>query len=304
MNYITTNQDNSHKLPVFVVIVSWNVKNHLNKCLLSLKKAGVFNNQIVVVDNNSKDGTTDFIEKKYLNINLIKNDKNKGFAAAVNQGMKRAKDLRVLILNPDCEVYPNSISKCLEIMNHDNRIGIIGCQLLNTDGTIQPSVRSFPKMIDQWLIMLKLHRIFSKSRYLKRYFLSDFNYHKDQDVDQIKGAFFMISDKLIKSIGKFDEKYYLWFEEVDYCYRAKQAGFIIRFTAQAQVTHHSGESFRKVWSLSKQVFFTRSLIIYFKKHSLKSVAYFLMINRPISLFISALITPLSWFKIKAPSKYE
>lgn len=282
-----------------VIIVSWNVKAHLIQCLDSLIDHSN-GSKITVVDNASTDGSAALIRDQYPSVQLIVNDTNRGFAAAVNQGISRTTDGDILLLNPDCIIKPNAIEYCLDKITNDHNFGIIGCRLRNSDGSIQGSVRRFPKASDQILILLKLHRIFPNLKPLRRYFMTDFDYYSAQKVDQVKGAFFMISRDLINKIGLFDERFWIWFEEVDYCRRAKLAGFSVFFTPAVEVIHASGESFQYIQSIRRQRYFSASLIKYFSKYHPGWPTRLVRLFVPVGYFIALMAMPLFIFKKKYP----
>ncbi|MEK7167612.1 MAG: glycosyltransferase family 2 protein [Patescibacteria group bacterium] len=241
-----------------IIIVSWNVKGLLKKCLESIKE----DFEIIVVDNNSKDGTKEMVEKDFPEAKLIKNKKNLGFAKANNQGIQEAKGDCILFLNPDTEILDGTLEKCLKEM--DTGIGILGCKILNPDLTIQPSVRRFPTFLNILLILSKLPKFFH-FKSLDHYLAKDFNYDKSQEVDQVMGAFMMVKKEVLDKVGMFDERFFLWFEEVDFCRRAKRNGFKIYYLAEAEIIHYGGQSFGQEMKLKNQWRFFLSALKYFLK---------------------------------------
>ncbi|MBI1961587.1 MAG: glycosyltransferase family 2 protein [Parcubacteria group bacterium] len=328
-------------MDISVIIVSWNVKGLLEKCLESIFKhtqkentpaIGVFSvavdqfgkplflpdeinvtiahnalpvnsqsveNQkqplqfeIIVVDNASSDGTVEMLEENFdvipaafsprenregiqesnainpgsrvkrgMTIKLIRNSKNLGFAAANNQGIGEARGKYILLLNPDTEFTENSLKKVFDRMESDPSIGVLGCKLLNPNGSLQPSVRRFPRVRDIKVIFFKLYKLFPSL--LDRYLAKDFNYSREQEVDQVMGAFFCIRRSVIDQIGLLDDKYFIWFEEVDFCRRAKAVGFKVVYWPGTSIIHHAGQSFGQAPSVKKQWWFFRSAWRYF-----------------------------------------
>lgn len=253
-----------------IIIVSWNVSELLKKCLESIYKytRGV-SFEIFVIDNGSADSTVEMIQKAkpfYSRLSLINNKKNKGFAAANNQGIRQAQGDYILLLNPDTELREDSLTKMAEFMKSNPRCGIAGCSLLNSDGSHQDSVRKFPGFLDQALILLKLHHILPNLPPMRRYLCQNFDYDRQQQVDQVMGAFFMIRRKVIDKIGLLDEKFFIWFEEVDFCLRAKQAGWEVIYTPLTSATHHFGQSFKQMMTVDKQKIWNKSVKYYFLKH--------------------------------------
>jgi len=250
-----------------IIIVSWNVSNLLKKCINSIyKRTQGISFEVFVIDNASADNTVQIIRKNFSQVKLIINQENKGFAGANNQGIKGAEGDYVLLLNPDTELKEDSFTKMVKFMKDNPKCGIAGCHLLNPDGSHQDSVRRFPKFLDQALILLKLHHIFPQFAPFQHYLCKDFDYKQEQQVDQVMGAFFMIRRKVIEQIGLLDEKFFIWFEEVDYCQRAKAAGWQVIYTPLTSIIHHFGQSFKQVMTIKKQKIWNRSLRYYFFKH--------------------------------------
>ncbi|MCX6785585.1 MAG: glycosyltransferase family 2 protein [Candidatus Komeilibacteria bacterium] len=263
-----------------IIIVSWRVKELLEACLFSIVQQNFnFNYEVLVVDNNSGDGTVEMVRHNFPQVNLIASQVNLGFAKANNLALAQSRGKFLLLLNPDTKLIDDSLKDALELMKQKPEIGVLGAKLLNYNLTVQPSVRRFPTLADHLLMLFKLHHLFP----LKRYLALDFDYAKTQAVDQVMGAFFLFSRSLMEQIGKLDEKYYIWFEEVDYCRRAKAAGFKVVYFPQTKIIHYSGASFKQVWNFKRQLIFSRSRLRYLRKHQ-SLVAYLLIL----------LLTPVSW----------
>lgn len=274
-------------MDVSIIIVSWRVRNFLKRCLETIyhETQGV-SFEVFVVDNNSPDGTVEMVRTDFPRVQLIANNSNVGFSRANNQAIKKAHGRFVLLLNPDTEIKDNAIGEMVTFMSSSAEVGISGCQMLNADESIQPSVRHFPTFCAMAMLMLKLHHVFPRARAMRHYLASDFDYTRQQPVDQVMGAFLMIRSEVIKRIGLLDEHFYIWFEEVDFCERAKEAGFVVMYVPQAQVMHHFGQSFKQLVSIRKQRIFNQSLEYYFKKHRSGWAYYGLLIIHPISLLLA------------------
>jgi len=260
-----------------VIIVTWNNEKDIGRCLRSVFAcAAGLEMEVVLVDNGSKDGTKGVIDdcvagiprltpRNDVKIKTIFNPENRGFAAANNQGLAIAKGDFVLLLNSDTELVPGALETTARYMREHPEAGIAGCRLLNFDGSLQPSVRRFPTWRDQSVILLKLHNFFPKL--VARYMAEDFDYGKEQEADQVRGAYFCLSRKLFEKIGPLDERgFFNWFEEVDYCRRAKNSGFKVMYLPSAQCRHAGGASFNQQLSLTKQRWLTGSMKNYFRKH--------------------------------------
>jgi len=276
-----------------IIIVSWNVKPLLERCLSSIFLYGKnLDYEILVVDNNSIDGSKEYLTdlaKKKQELKIVLNNKNLGFAKANNQAIKISKGKFVLFLNPDTEIRGGTLQKMNDFMKKNPNCGIAGCQLIGVDEKIQPSVRSFPFLISQILILLKLPYFLPNLPALKKYFLYSFDYLKEQEVDQLMGAFLMTRREMLEEIGLFDEKFFIWFEEIDLCFRAKEANWQVIYTPRTKILHHGGQSFKQVLSFPKQKIFNQSVIYYFKKHHPPYQSLILKILNPISLFLAYLV---------------
>ncbi len=276
-----------------IIIISWNTQKLTQKCVESVF-AFVKNIdfEVWVVDNNSTDATINFLEKykienKLDNLNIIINKENVGFAKANNQAIKQSNGEYILLLNPDTEFVDDKIKEALEFMKNNPEIGILGPKLLNTDGSLQRSCRKFPNFLDQLFIQLKFYNFFpNKIKTTREYFMLDFEHNENREVDQVMGAAMLVKMEVVKKIGLLDEKFWAIFEEVDFCQRAKEAGYKIFFYANWQIYHHKEQSFKQwpVWR--KQINFNHSLYYYFKKHKPFWQLFLLWLVQPINLLLT------------------
>ncbi|MDD2646663.1 MAG: glycosyltransferase family 2 protein [Patescibacteria group bacterium] len=273
-----------------IIIVNWNVRSLLERCLNSIwQNQPSMPYEVIIIDNNSRDGSQDFLEsisKKFDNLKIIFNNQNLGFARACNQGFKKSKGEIILFLNPDTEILLNSLDIAIDHLKKDSSAGILGGQIIDEEKETQASVRSFPDVFSQALILLKLHNLFPRTKVFKKYFLSDFDYQKQQAVDQVMGACLLIKRELMEKLHGFDEKFFLWFEEVDLCYRAKKLNYQVVYDPEIKVKHLGHQSFFKISPLKKQKIYNRSLIYYFRKHHPFWQAIFLACLTPLSLLMS------------------
>lgn len=273
-----------------IIVVNWNVRPVLERCLISIQQYLVgIQHEIVVVDNTSTDGSRQFLEgwiKQNSGNHIIFNSRNLGFARANNQALKITQGEFILFLNPDTELLDNSLGQTIDFMKQNPRCGILGGQMVGQDNKIQLSVRSFPKLCSQILILLKLHRLFGGVSCLKKYFLPNLDYHQTQEVDQVMGAFLLTRKSLLNTIGGFDEKFFLWFEEVDLCWRAKENGYQIIYYPLAKIKHYGRQSFAQVLPWRRQKNYNRSLIYFFTKHYPAWQVIILIIIFPLSWLLS------------------
>jgi hypothetical protein len=249
---------------VSVIVVSWNVKDALRACLASLRAAEGVEAEIIVVDNASEDGTQELL-REAPGLVVIQNEKNRGFAAAVNQGVARAQAPAVVLANPDLEVFPDTLRRIAGALKEEGRIGALGGKVMNADGSIQRSVHRFPSFLDQMIVLLKLRTLLSGTPPMRRYLAADFSYDRRTEADQVLGALFAFRKEVFVQLGGFDERYFLWFEEVDFCKRVKAAGLAVVYDPSIRARHLGGQSFARLSPIARHMHLQRSLVRYFAK---------------------------------------
>lgn len=252
-----------------IVTVSWNVRDRLRECLQSIFdtiSSGSLTVEVFVVDNASHDGSVEMMRKEFPQVHCIANAENLGFARGNNQGIRQSCGEFILLLNPDMRVLPGTLEGIVAFMREPRnaRVGVAGCHLLDERGSTVPHVRRFPRLPDQLAIVTKAARMYPRA--LDHYLVVDFDYAREARVDSIRGSFFCIRRKLVEQIGALDERFFIWFEEVDFCLRARQAGWQIAYTPSVQCVDYVGQSFKQVRLYPKQRMFTESMLKYFRKH--------------------------------------
>jgi hypothetical protein len=221
-----------------IIIVNFNTKKILKKCLSSifeLTKEIEF--EVIVVDNASSDSSVEMIEKFFPKVKIIANRKNLGFGSANNQGIKKAQGKYVCFLNSDVVLVENSLGKLIKISNKHSQVGIYGPKLVNVDKTIQQSAGFFPNLPQVFLWMTFIDDL-PFGKLLKPYHVDhDSFYQEEQKVDWVTGAAMMVRKEVFERVGGFDEKIFLYGEEVELCYRVKKAGFSIFYTPVTKLIH-------------------------------------------------------------------
>ena len=267
-----------------VIIVSWNVKNLLRKNLKAIyKNTQNIGFEIFVVDNNSKDGTVEMIKQEFPTVNLITNNHNAGFAKANNQAMKKASGEFVLLLNPDMRVLRGTLANMIKWMHENRQTTVAGCRLIDQNGNTINHIRRFPTIWDQLAIVLKLPHIFPKI--LDEYLIKNFDYSQEASVDSIRGSFFMIRREVIEELGGLDERYFIWFEEVDFCKQVKNAGWKVMYAPTVKCVDYIGQSFSQIKTGATQKYFRNSMLKYFKKWHPAWQYWILKIAWPIGIFM-------------------
>ena len=244
--------------------MSWNVREKLLENLDALfKSRGDFDFEVFVVDNSSEDGTADTVCKNFPQVNLIANDENIGFGAANNLAMKKASGKYLLFLNPDMRVFEDTLDNAVKYFARNNQAAAIGPRLEDDYGEIVPHIRRFPKLFDQLMIVLKVPHFFPAV--LNKYLMRDFDYSHESEVPSIRGSFFAIRREVLESIGAWDERFFVWFEEVDLCRRIQQAGLKIFYTPSVRAVDLVGQSFKLLKRSASQKYFRDSMLRYFQK---------------------------------------
>ncbi len=259
-------------MKVSVIIVNWNTGKLLRECLESLAALPEKDliAEVTVVDNASSDDS--FSQAKSVEIGvpttLMGLHENIGFAAANNMAIRQRRDKtsHVLLLNPDTQVKSGAIGAGVKEFADNPKTGVAGLHLLNPDGSTQPSVRNLPTLAILVFLFLKLHRLFPRAKAWCAYMATGFNYRERQVVNQVMGAVFFIRQEVLEKIGLLDEKFWVWFEEVDYCQRALAAGWNVIYTPAGEVTHYQAASFSQLVGLRRTLPFLKSSLRYARKH--------------------------------------
>jgi hypothetical protein len=221
-----------------IIIVNRNTKEYLLRCLravLENEKRTEWN--IIVVDNGSRDGSAAEVGNTFPSIDLIENERNLGFAKAVNQGLQKASGRYVLLLNPDTQVKKRAIGELILFMDAHPDAGIAGARLLNSDGSRQNSIANFPSLATELLNKSLLRWLFPE-----KFPGKERNYSEPIEVDSVIGACMMVRRDAIEKVGLLDEDYFLYLEETDWCFRIRKAGWKVYHVPQAEVSHFQGKS--------------------------------------------------------------
>ena len=257
-----------------IIIVSFNTREILRDCIARLFEVSHgLDIEVIVVDNNSRDASADMVERDFPAVRLIRSAINLGFAAANNLGFGQVTGEFILLLNPDALLEPEALQRALRHMSSDPAIGIGGGRLLDRAGSMQPSARLYPSLLNEVLVLSGLAARFPKSRFFGRFDRTWDVSGRASRVDWIPGAFALIRKSALDAVGAFDERFFLYYEEVDLCLRFRRAGWEIWYWPDVVVRHWGGESSKTV----KDVEFSssgsqltlwrmRSALLYYRKH--------------------------------------
>ncbi len=253
-----------------IIISHFNREASLRKCLASIPNSNSgLTYEMIVVDNHSTDGSVAMIREEFPEALLIQNSANEGFSRATNRGVKQAKGDFLLCLNNDTSLLPNSLGLLFQFMKQRPEAGVAGGKILNRDGTLQFSARSFPKLETAFFNRSSLlTRLFPKNPFSRRYLLTDWDHNSLREVDWVSGSFFLIRRAALEDIGLFDERFFLYCEDVDYCRRAKEKGWHIYYVPEAVIVHDTPYSDARVVTL---FFHHQSMYRFYKKYRQRKI---------------------------------
>ena len=226
-----------------VIIVNWNTRDDLARCLASLRPAAThLAMEIVVVDNGSTDGSQALVRRRFPEVQLLALGRNVGFAAGNNRGLPLTSGRYRLLLNPDCIVHDEALEQMVAYADDHPEVGLLGPRLLNGDGSLQPSCRSFPTIGALLFRNTILDRWWPDNPFARGYLMEDWRHDTPRPVDWLSGACLMARSEVVRQVGGLDERYYMYVEDMDWCYRVHRAGWQVVYDPTACVTHLIGRS--------------------------------------------------------------
>lgn len=282
-----------------ITICSWNTVQDLRECLMSLRAcADEGNFEVIVVDNASSDDSADMVETEFPEFRLLRQSTNLGFAGGHNLAIRERRGRDVALLNSDTIVHRGAIGQLIQVMQTNFDLGIVGPKLLNSDGTLQPSCRTFPNPIAAAFRNTILGRMFPNNPFTRTYLMEDWNHDSRRDVDWISGAAIFMRKEAVDAVGVLDENLFMFFEDVDLCKRTWDAGFRVMYLPTAVITHKGGKSTSKAPN-RMIIRFHRSMYQYFAKHNAKA---FPEMVRPLVMALVAIPITLRAFVFLASNK--
>jgi hypothetical protein len=283
---------------VSVIIVNYNVRDFLHQSLLSIQKAlkGI-RSEIFVVDNASDDGSAEMVRRRFPRVRLIANTTNLGFAKANNIALKQARGKFLLLINPDTIVQEDTIRVMVEFLQNHPEAGLAGCKILNPDGSFQLACRrGFPTPWVAFTRIIGLSKLFPKTKLFGKYNLTYLNTDETYPVDAVSGSFMMVRKETFEQIGGLDESYFMYGEDLDWCYRIRQAGWRILYVHSTQIIHYKGESTRRS-SLDEIRTFYDAMHLFVEKNFQSSRLFKIVLRLSIGIvsfaaFITSVLRPL------------
>jgi N-acetylglucosaminyl-diphospho-decaprenol L-rhamnosyltransferase len=228
---------------VSVIIASHNTRIHLEHCLAAIGDT----HELIVVDTGSTDGSLELVRKRFPHVALLELDANPGYGGALNAGIARTSGKYLLLMNADAWPLADAVERLLEFSAGEPRAGVVGPRLLNPDGTLQPSVRGFPTLWRLTTEYFFLRWLAPRSRALNAFYGSGFDHRSRRNAEFLVGAVLLVRREVVAEIGDFDSSFFMFNEEVDFCYRARAAGWDVVFWPSAEFVHVGGASTTRFW---------------------------------------------------------
>lgn len=245
-----------------IVVVNWNAEAALAKCLESVERTVDFNEvEVIVVDNCSSDDSVAMVRECFPWVRLIDNRENVGFARANNQGIENSRGKQVMLLNPDTELSLGAVKRLIEASAAHPNAGAIGPKLVSADGTMQISCSPFPTLFREFWRMFLLDRLIP----IALYDMKSWSQTKPRPVDVVQGACMLLQREALKDVGLLDEDFFIYSEEVDFCFRLRQSGWSVVWEPRAEVMHHGAQSTRQAAS-EMFIYLYQTKIHFIRKH--------------------------------------
>lgn len=302
----TDRSENSARPDVSVVIVNWNTRDLLQQTLTTLYKETTSTSfETIVVDNGSVDGSADLVRREWPQVCLVASPTNLGFAAGNNLGFRECRGRYILLLNSDTIILPSTVGGMAQFLDGHPDTGCVGCLHLNDDGSLQRSTGDFPNFIEDSLFYTDLYRIPPVRAYLRRRFIWWGDHERVREVDWVNGACMMVRREVVEQIGGLDEGYFIYGEEVDWCYCMREAGFRVYFTPEAEVIHLGGKAMdrvpadRIVLKYTSQYRFYRKYYPLWHRLVLRAAVTAFALVRIVLLFFLLVVAPFRKFRSRA-----
>ena len=270
-----------------VQIVNWNAREPLRAALRSiLANPPRFPYEIVVLDNASSDGSVQMLEKEFPEVRLLVSEQNLGFSKGHNLAARAARGKYLFILNPDTEVIPPALESLVDYAEQHPEVAIIGPKILNPDGSLQYSCRRFPNPTAALFRNTPLGKLFPNNPYTREYLMTDWDHNSIREVDWVSGAALFIRRAVYEQLNGFDERFFMYCEDTDLCYRAWQAGYKVVYYPEPKIIHAIGRSTDLV--ANKMIItFHKSMYLFYKKHYARKTFLLLRPLVPVALALRA-----------------
>lgn len=257
-----------------VIILNWNTRDDLQRCLDSIHEHPPNHSvEIIVADNASEDDSVAMVQQRYPEVRIVANERNLGFGAGNNRAIPHSRGRFVLFLNSDTIVTEGAFDRLIDYADSRPDAAIFGPKLLNRDGSLQYSCRSFPNLGTGFFRNTPLGRLFPRNRFSTDYLLSNWDHNSPRDVDWVSGSALMIRRSVLMQLGGFDEGFFMYCEDVDLCYRAHELGYQVAYFPEAVIYHIIGRSSDLVPTRMTYEFH-RSMYRFYRKHYRSSTPFY------------------------------
>lgn len=251
---------------VSIIIINYNTRDLLRECLVSVQAASC-DKEIIVVDNASSDGSVEMVEREFAEVRLLKNSTNERFAKPNNDAFRLARGRYLFLLNSDAALTPGALESLLEYMDAHPVVGMCGPQLLNPDGSIQPSCRGFVSIWSHFCDMTALDKFFPRSKLFAGSEMTYFDHTMEREVDHVMAAAVIVREEALDTVGGFDERLSIYYNDLDWSRRTRRAGWKIVFFPKSRVVHHLGKTARPLVR-RREIFLEQyeNIFYYYQKH--------------------------------------
>ncbi len=248
-----------------IIIVNWNECEMLSECLQSfISKLLPDRDEVIVVDNGSLDGSLEMLTEQYPSVRLISNLDNRGFAAANNQALEIARGRYVLLLNNDTLIHGDVLAQSCQYLDSHSDIGVLGCRVLNEDGSLQITCAQYPSLLNLVLLTSGLWKL-KWPKFLGRYQMAHWKRNDERDVDTVSGCYMLVRACAIKQVGVLDEQFFFFGEETDWCKRFRETGWRVSFAPVGEITHFGSVSARR-HNHKRDLMLSRAMVRLHRKH--------------------------------------
>jgi GT2 family glycosyltransferase len=267
-----------HHPTLSICVVTLSARDYLKDCLRSIANSGLqIETEIIVVDQNSQDGTADMLRQEFPNVRLIQTSGNEGFARPMNLAMQAAQGHYVTLLNPDTLIHQRALDQLCEFLETHPKVGIVGPKVLNPDGTLQaPCRRGDPRPWAVITYFTGLWKLFPDNPIFNGYLLTHLDEDQTNPVDGVSGSCMLVRREVINDIGYLDELFFAYQEDADYCLRSRKAGWQICYYPEAHITHFGGQGGSRVQPYRSILAWHKSYFLFYRKHF--AAEYFFLLN--------------------------
>ncbi len=286
----------NYEKDISIIIVNYNVKDFLYQCLSSISPAKKhFNSEVIVIDNNSTDGSIEFLKPMFPEVNFIELKENIGFGKANNLGFDIAEGKYFLILNPDTVLSEDTLEVMWDYMEQNPEVGMSGCKVLNADGSFQlPCRRGFPTPWASFCKLFGLQSLFPKSKLFAQYNQTFRSENETYYIDAIIGAFMFARADVVRELNGFDPEFFMYGEDLDLCYRTYKLGYKVAYHHQTSIIHYKGESTKRS-SINEIKHFYNAMEIFSRKHIANSG--FILFFLKFGIYLRSIISIISKHKL-------